>query len=42
VEGADFRDGTIEADLMVRVLAPGEMPGFIGIAFHAWTATRKP
>jgi len=32
--GVDFQDGTIEADMAVKVTAPG-MPGFIGIAFRA-------
>jgi hypothetical protein len=33
----DFQDGTIEADLALRVIAPPgvRMPGFIGIAFRA-------
>jgi hypothetical protein len=35
VEGADFQDGTIEADVTVKVLPPGQIPGFIGIAFRA-------
>jgi hypothetical protein len=37
VKGTDFQDGTIEADVAVKVtLPPGvRMPGFIGIAFRA-------
>jgi hypothetical protein len=34
VEGSDFQDGTIEADLTVKVLPPGNSPGFVGIAFR--------
>src|SRR6266542_1380474 len=39
VSGTDFQDGTIEADLVVKVtrLAEERMPGFIGIAFRART-----
>jgi len=32
----DFQDGTIEADVAVKITSPGSgMPGFIGIAFRA-------
>jgi hypothetical protein len=35
--GADFQDGTIEADIALKVTTPPgvRMPGFIGIAFRA-------
>jgi hypothetical protein len=35
--GVDFQDGTIEADVAVKITAPPgtRMPGFIGIAFRA-------
>jgi hypothetical protein len=35
--GTDFQDGTIEADIALKVNAPpgATMPGFIGIAFRA-------
>jgi len=35
--GVDFQDGTIEADVAVKLLTPPgvRMPGFIGIAFRA-------
>jgi len=35
--GTDFQDGTIEADIALKVTAPPgvRMPGFIGIAFRA-------
>ena len=37
IAGSDFQDGTIEADLAVKILTPPgvRMPGFIGIGFHA-------
>jgi hypothetical protein len=36
LKGTDFQDGTIEADLALKVTArAGRMPGFIGIAFRA-------
>lgn len=37
VNGVEFQDGTIEADVAVKVTTPpgGRMPGFIGIAFRA-------
>lgn len=37
VKGVDFQDGTIEAELAVKVTTPPgvRMPGFVGIAFRA-------
>jgi hypothetical protein len=37
IAGTDFQDGTIEADLAVKLLTPPgvRMPGFLGIAFRA-------
>jgi hypothetical protein len=39
LNGVQFQDGTIEADIAIKVLtAPGvRMPGFVGIAFRAST-----
>ena len=37
IAGSDFQDGTIEADLALKIITPPgvRMPGFIGIGFHA-------
>lgn len=37
LKGTDFRDGTIEADIALKVTRPPayRMPGFVGIAFRA-------
>lgn len=37
LSGTDFQDGTIEADVAVKITGPpgARMPGFIGIAFRA-------
>src|SRR5437868_1384423 len=37
IAGSDFQDGTIEADLAVKILTPPgvRMPGFLGIGFRA-------
>jgi hypothetical protein len=39
LSGTDFQDGTIEADVVLKVTTPPgvRMPGFIGIAFRART-----
>jgi hypothetical protein len=37
LQGADFQDGTIEADIALKITTPPgmRMPGFVGIAFRA-------
>ena len=37
LKGADFQDGTIEADIALKITTPPgvRMPGFVGIAFRA-------
>ena len=37
LKGTDFQDGTIEADIALKINAPpgARMPGFVGIAFRA-------
>src|SRR5205807_5047335 len=37
LKGTDFQDGTIEADIALKITTPPEvrMPGFVGIAFRA-------
>jgi hypothetical protein len=39
LNGIQFQDGTIEADIAIKVLTPAgvRMPGFVGIAFRAST-----
>src|ERR1041385_2807019 len=36
LQGTDFQDGTIEADIALRITTPPgvRMPGFVGIAFR--------
>lgn len=44
LRGVDFRDGTIEAEIALKVppLPPGvRMPGFVGIAFHVASDAAK-
>jgi hypothetical protein len=41
LKGIQFQDGTIEADIAIKILTPPgvRMPGFVGIAFRASTDT---
>ncbi|MFC5864138.1 hypothetical protein ACFPT7_17660 [Acidicapsa dinghuensis] len=44
LKGVDFQDGTIEAEIALKVTTPPgvHMPGFVGIAFRAMPDATKP